>query len=31
MTDVQLTGAAYLPIEHYGIVGDLQTVGYHPS
>src|ERR671926_73552 len=26
MTDVQLSGAPYLPIEHYGIIGDLQTV-----
>jgi GH15 family glucan-1,4-alpha-glucosidase len=26
MTDVQLPGSAYLPIENYGIIGDLQTV-----
>ncbi|HLH24558.1 MAG TPA: glycoside hydrolase family 15 protein [Chloroflexota bacterium] len=26
MTDVQLTGSTYLPIEHYGVIGDLQTV-----
>src|SRR5437763_399322 len=26
MTDVQLTGETYLPIGHYGIIGDLQSV-----
>ena len=26
MTDVQLSHARYLPIEHYGVIGDLQTV-----
>src|SRR5215203_1026170 len=26
MTDTEPTGSPYLPIEHYGIIGDLQSV-----